>query len=514
MTYSSLTNWKYDKNLYHSIQSGPQRTSDDLNLTDTYLVVSSGYVYPSGVQQSWYGVNDYGADFGVIRLGPPNYAIEPEQVVKTHYVSITGVYYELWTASGILSGCTNSGYDNLPSGCYSGTADPACSITYPVGVSGALPSGCSVIYVSGIASSGVRDTFVVDGVLKPSLELRRGGVYIFDQSEASNATNGVLFSTTLDGYHTVTTSGYWVASGILSGCTNSGYDNLPSGCYSGTSTSGCTITYPVGPSGELPSGCSVIYPSGLITVLSSGTVYGSGVVVSGVAGSPGSQVVFTVPSYAPDDLYYFGTASSGLGSSLRIVTPLETRPWYYTTDWRAVTRSVSGYWTNYTETAPRASGLLTVYDGYRRQGLLSVANATVQTAFGPQPGLRDKGSYTWFGPNVPDNQNYAPFKTPEDNTGGQGSTGGPGIYPRVRFPALTNPTNDTSGSRAAWVYHYPSYCESYVEAVRAELPGQMSTVIRNMYRGRSSRYVPNYGSVYGVGGEGIRNIIRTFSPGA
>jgi len=514
MTYFSETNWKYDKNLYHSIQSGPQQTADDLNLTDTYTTVSSGYVYPSGTQQTWYGVEDYGADFGVIALGPPNYAVEPEQIVETHYVTVNSYYYEVWTASGILSGCTNSGYDNLPSGCYSVTADAACSITYPVGVSGELPSGCSVVYVSGLLASGIQDEYIIDGITKPSLEIRRGAIYIFDQSAASNVGNGVLFSTSPDGYHTITDSSYWVASGILSGCTNSGYDNLPSGCYSGTPNTGCLITYPVGPSGELPSGCSVVYPSGLITVLTSGTVYSSGVVVSGTAGSANSQVVFTVPFSAPDNLYYFGTTSTLMGGAFRVVTPLETRPWYFSTDWRAVTRSISGYWTDYDDKAPRASGLLTVYDGYRRQGLLSVANATVQTAIGPQPGLRDKGSYTWFGPNVPDNQSYDPFKTPEANTGGQGSTGGPGIYPRVRFPALTNPTNDTSGSRAAWVYHYPSYCESYVEAVRSDLPGQMSTVIRNMYRGHSSRYVSNYGSIYGVGGEGIRNIIRTFSPGA
>ena len=36
----------------------------------------------------------------------------------------------------------------------------------------------------------------------------------------------------------------------------------------------------------------------------------------------------------------------------------------------------------------------------------------------------------------------------------------------------------------------------------------MSTVIRSMYRGRSSRYVPNYGAVYGVLGEGVRGMIR------
>ena len=78
---------------------------------------------------------------------------------------------------------------------------------------------------------------------------------------------------------------------------------------------------------------------------------------------------------------------------------------------------------------------------------------------------------------------------------------------------LTNPTNDESGSRSAWVYNYPVYCKTHVEAVRSNVPGQMSTVLRTSYRGKSTRYVPNYGSVYGVLGEGVRNLIRTFSPG-
>ena len=58
MTYGVFTNWRYDKNLYHSIQSGPQRTGDNLNLRDTYLAVSSGYVMPGGGQQTFQGVND------------------------------------------------------------------------------------------------------------------------------------------------------------------------------------------------------------------------------------------------------------------------------------------------------------------------------------------------------------------------------------------------------------------------------------------------------------------------
>jgi len=72
MTYASLTNWKYDNNLYHSVQSGPQRTGSNLNLTDTYLTVSSGYFWSAGNQQTTFGVNNEGADFGLVVAGPPN----------------------------------------------------------------------------------------------------------------------------------------------------------------------------------------------------------------------------------------------------------------------------------------------------------------------------------------------------------------------------------------------------------------------------------------------------------
>jgi len=256
MTYAALTNWRFDKKLYHNIQSGPQRTGDNLNLTDTYELISSGYRTPWGYQETYFTVADLGTDFGIITAGPPNY--------------------------------------------------------------------------------------------------------------------------------------------------------------------------------------------------------------------------------------------SG----------------YLTSEWRAVPTAVSGFWNNYSDVYPHTSGTLNIRDGYRRQGLLRVANSTVQTAFGPEPGLRDIGTYTWFGAAVPDNQTYDPFQTPADNTAEQGSYGGANSYARARYPALTNPTNDTSGSRAAWEYHQPVYCQTFSEAVRSDAPGQMSTVIRNMYRGRSTRYVSNYGAVYGVLGEGIRGMVR------
>ena len=106
MVYTPLTNWKYDKNLYHPVQSGPQRTGDDLDIRNTYVVVSSGYVYPSGVQQTWVGVNLEGADFGNIPVGPPN----SSGYLNTEWRSVPAALSGYWTdynnvnphASGLL----------------------------------------------------------------------------------------------------------------------------------------------------------------------------------------------------------------------------------------------------------------------------------------------------------------------------------------------------------------------------------------------------------------------------
>tara|TARA_R100000005_G_scaffold15054_1_gene6161 strand:+ start:59 stop:880 length:822 start_codon:yes stop_codon:yes gene_type:complete len=262
MTYAALTNWKYDKSIYHNIQSGPQRTGSNLNLTDTYLLTSSGYVYASGEQQTFVQLRDVGANFGIITPGPPN-------------------------ASG-----------------------------------------------------------------------------------------------------------------------------------------------------------------------------------------------------------------------------------YLTTDWRAVPIAVSGYWTDYENIYQHASGVLTVYNGYRRQGLISTANSTVQTAFGPEPGLKDRGPFVGYR-TPPDNNRYDPFLTPASSAD-DGSTGGGVSYPLAQYPTLSRTTGSGTANRAEWQYNPPIYCQSLVESVRSDaLPGDTAsgknTIIRNMYRGKSSRYVPNYGSVYGVLGDGIRGMIRTFS---
>jgi hypothetical protein len=234
MTFTPLSNWKYEKSLYHSVQSGPQRTGSNLNLTDTYNLTSSGYIYASGQQQTFVQLNDVGTNFGIVTAGPPN-------------------------ASG-----------------------------------------------------------------------------------------------------------------------------------------------------------------------------------------------------------------------------------YLTTDWRAVPTAISGYWTNYRNVDQHASGVLTVYDGYRRQGSISTANSTVQTAFGPEPGLKDRGPFVYYGNNVPDKQQYLPFQTGGTAPDG-GSTGGGMSYPLAQYPTLIRTTSSGTASRAEWQYYPPSYCESHVQSLRSQaLPGDTAdgknVIIRSPYR--------------------------------
>ena len=347
MVYAALTNWKYDKKLYHAIQSGPQRTGNQLDLTDTYKVVSSGYVIPGGTlipkfQQTTLGVDYEGTDFGIVRAGPPN-ALVPTILNPPDTTITVGVYND--------------------------------------GLTG--------------------NRFYFDLVRAPEIIVTEKATYIFDQSDPTNTSHQIAFSET------------------------------PDGTFGG------------------------------------GTVYTDGVTVEGIPGQPGARTILTVSSEAPQYLYYFSLQTPNYGDRIDVNPSFITAQWDYSDDWRQVPPTISGYWTDYTDYPLRASGLLTAYEGYRGATMITVAGRQVRTTYGFDPGLKDIGPYTWFGASVPDNQFYNPFWTPEQEPTSQGSTGGPGTYERVLFPMLTNPTNDSSGSRAAWRYHQPVYCQTFVETVRS-----------------------------------------------
>lgn len=393
MTFAALTNWKYDKNLYHNIQSGPQRTGDTLNLTDTYKLVSSGYRMPDGFQQSFYTVIDQGPDFGIITPGPPmTYASEIGQP------------------------------------------------TYP--------ENKTIIVTVVQTPQGNRYFF--DGQENINFFIYKGSTYRFDVSHQSNLGHEFLLSLTEDGF--------W--------------------------NGGATLT--------------------------------DNVVYFGVDGRPGAYCEISGDLKESQVVYPFCGIHINMGGTTNFPnggTP-RNNPIYLTDKWRYVPPAVPGYWSDYNPFEfPAVSGQLTLQDGFRYQNIYHSRTAsTVQTALGRgQPGLRNKGAYTWWGAFAPNNQSYSPFQTPQADGQQNGSTGGGVSYPRAQYPTLTNPTSDTSGSRASWKYNPPVYCETFSELVRPKLPGALDSNIRRMYRGKSSMYVTNYGGVYGVIGEAARNIQRTYS---
>ena len=133
MTFAALTNWRYDKSLYHRIQSGPQRTGSNLDLTDTYVLTSSGYVYASGQQQTYVALTTPGADFGTITPGPPQ-----------SFAADVGLTTE----------------------------------TYPE---------TKTFEVTVVSDGG--NKFALDGVSQKSLKLYQGSTYIFDLSSSTTSSH-------------------------------------------------------------------------------------------------------------------------------------------------------------------------------------------------------------------------------------------------------------------------------------------------------------------------------------
>lgn len=207
---------------------------------------------------------------------------------------------------------------------------------------------------------------------------------------------------------------------------------------------------------------------------------------------------------------WYGVNNQGADFGIRTDGPPQSGG-IITTDWRAVPPAVSGFWTDYQEIYYTPSGALSIEQGYRISSRLSVANANVQSAYSPDFGVREGRTFTYFGGVAPDTQDYAPYNTPASNTPTQGYTGGGVTHARYEGTLLTNPTNDNSGSRTAWVYNPPVYCQTFTETIRSTVPGAGDVPLRRIYRGKSTRYSYNLGGIYGVLGEGIRNMTHTFS---
>lgn len=208
---------------------------------------------------------------------------------------------------------------------------------------------------------------------------------------------------------------------------------------------------------------------------------------------------------------WYGVNDVGVDQGFTVAGPPNSGA-YVTTEWRAVPPAPSGFWTDWKEGYYVGSGTLDTIDGFRSHTTITTANAKVETSYEPEFGVREGRTSTYFRGVAPDNQNYDPYQTPGDNTSSSnGITGGGVTHARYEGSILTNPTQDTSGSRASWQYNPPVYCHTYTQAIRSTVPGAMDTVTRSIVRGKSTRYSYNLGGVYGVLGEGIRNMPHTFS---
>ena len=59
----------------------------------------------------------------------------------------------------------------------------------------------AVTVATGTNSYGTGNKYFIDGVVSPTVSLKEGSTYIFDQSDASNTNHPLLFSTTANGSH-------------------------------------------------------------------------------------------------------------------------------------------------------------------------------------------------------------------------------------------------------------------------------------------------------------------------
>ena len=208
-----------------------------------------------------------------------------------------------------------------------------------------------------------------------------------------------------------------------------------------------------------------------------------------------------------------GIQDSGADIGRIVAGPPNSGEWYVTDDWRQVPSAVSGYWIDYTPgVAYEPSGALSAAQGYRPLGFSTIAYAKVQTSYGANFGVRGPEKYTYFGGVAPSDQNYTPYNTPVSNSSSDGKTGGGVTHRNYEGGLLTNSLGSQgTANRSEWTYNPPVYCKTYTETVRSQVPGLMSASIRSIYRGGSTSYVYNIGSVYYQLPESVRNMVRTFS---
>ncbi len=165
------------------------------------------------------------------------------------------------------------------------------------------------------------------------------------------------------------------------------------------------------------------------------------------------------------------------------------------TSWRVLPYTPSGSILDVGSTAYNPSGQLSSYTAYRPLTKATAAGSSVATSIGPDFGLLDNGRYATLGGLSPSSQVYTPYNTPATNSAAEGYTGGPVSHRSFENGMLVNILGSQGTSdRSQWRYSQPVYCKTYTETIRPDSPGLMSTAVRYIYRGESTRYSLNYGN--------------------
>lgn len=273
----------------------------------------------------------------------------------------------------------------------------------------------------------------------PVIRLYKGGTYIFDQSDATNVSHQIRFSTTSDGTH------------------------------GGGAAWTDGVTYVGTPGVHDPAYTQIVVPDNAPAVL---YYY--------CANHAGMGNFCTVSDTSALDAWY-------LTDEWRSVPAAVSGYW---TNNQHVDVQPSG-------------DFLSAYQGYRPLGSVHIANANVAGSYGPEWGTTSEGKFTYFDGVCPDDQNYSPYNTDGTGGGSlhpqhattlltnptptltrpASWTYNPPVYCRTYTEAVRSDTPGSMSTVTRYIYRGRSaqYTSNY-----GSIYNQLPESVRNMVRTYSS----------------------------